>query len=478
MKRNPVYILLFLLASLVLFPACDDENFSADPSLALSFSQDTLRMDTILAGIGTSTHILKVYNRNKESLIISSIVLADAANSGFRINVDGMKGNSFYDVEIRSKDSLYVFIEATLAPQDSDEPVFRKDSIVFITNTNRQNVKLLAYGQDFVSLRQKEITQDTLISSARPIVIYDSLSVKEGARLTIGAGTRFYFHGKSSIQVHGQLVAEGTLEAPVVFRGDRTDKMFSNLPYDRLPGQWDGIRFHTSSYDNSLNFVDIHGGIYGIRCDSSAIDQKKLTLTNSVIRQVSGNGLEMTSCQASIGNCEISNAGKNCVSLLGGNYKFVHCTLANYYSWDIKQGVALALKNESGEIAYPIINAAFHNCIIAGSSNDEINGSRSDDSSIAFDYLFSHCLINSVEEKNDKIINVTWKKDDNFLLTDKRGEQLFDFQLTPKPAAINIGLSEDAQDFPLDLKGMPRTIDEAPDAGCYEWQEKEEEENE
>ena len=90
MKRNPVYVLLFLLASLILFPACDDENFSADPSLALSFSQDTLRMDTILAGIGTSTHILKVYNRNKESLIISSIVLADAANSGFRINVDGM----------------------------------------------------------------------------------------------------------------------------------------------------------------------------------------------------------------------------------------------------------------------------------------------------------------------------------------------------------------------------------------------------
>ena len=179
MKRNPVYVLLFLLASLILFPACDDENFSADPSLALSFSQDTLRMDTILAGIGTSTHILKVYNRNKESLIISSIVLADAANSGFRINVDGMKGNSFYDVEIRSKDSLYVFIEATLAPQDSDEPVFRKDSIVFITNTNRQNVKLLAYGQDFVSLRQKEITQDTLISSARPIVIYDSLSVRK-----------------------------------------------------------------------------------------------------------------------------------------------------------------------------------------------------------------------------------------------------------------------------------------------------------
>lgn len=457
-----------------MFTACNEDDFSTNPSHTLSFSQDTLRMDTVLTGIGTSTHILKVYNRNKESLIISSIILADAANSGFRINVDGTKGTYFSDVEIRGKDSLYVFVEATLAPQDSDLPIFRKDSIVFITNTNRQDVKLLAFGQDFVSLRQKEITQDTLISSLRPIVVYDSLSVKEGAKLTLAAGTKLYFHGKSSIQIHGQLVAEGTQEAPVVFRGDRTDRMFSNLPYDRLPGQWDGIHIHTSSYENSFNFVDIHGGIYGIRCDSAAVDRKKLTLTNSVIRQVSGNGLEMTSCQATIANSEISNAGNNCVSLLGGDYEFVHCTLVNYYSWSIKSGVALAIRNEQYEVAYPITMAAFRNCIIAGSSNDEINGVRSKDSSIPFNYYFSHCLINSVEENNDKVVNVTWKKDDNFRLLDNRGEQLFDFQLTPKSAAINIGSSEDARNYPFDLKGMPRTEDEAPDAGCYEWKEEEE----
>lgn len=474
MKNNPVYILFFLLVSLSIFTACDEDDFSTNSAHALSFSQDTLRMDTVLTGIGTSTHILKVYNRNKESLMISSIILADAANSGFRINVDGMKGSQFSDVEIRGKDSLYVFVEATLSPQDSDEPIFRKDSIVFVTNTNRQDVKLLAYGQDFVSLRKKEITQDTLISSLRPIVVYDSLSIKEGARLTLAAGTQLYFHGKSSIQIHGQLVAEGTLEAPVVFRGDRTDRMFSNLPYDRLPGQWDGIRFHTSSYENSLNFVDIHGGIYGIRCDSAAIDRKKLTLTNSVIRQVSGNGLEMTSCQATIGNSEISNAGNNCVSLLGGDYEFVHCTLVNYYNWAIKSGVALAIKNEQNMIPYPLTMAAFRNCIIAGSSNDEINGGRSKDSSVPFNYYFSYSLINSTEENNDKVVNVTWEKDDNFQLLDKQGEQLFDFQLTPKSAAINIGLSDDAKNFPYDLKGMPRTEDEAPDAGCYEWKEKKE----
>ena len=71
--------------------------------------------------------------------------------------------------------------------------------------------------------------------------------------------------------------------------------------------------------------------------------------------------------------------------------------------------------------------------------------------------------------------NVIWKKDDNFQLIDKRGEQLYDFQLTPKSAAINIGLADDARNYPQDLKGMPRLEDEAPDAGCYEWKEKTEE---
>ena len=58
MKRNLIHILLFLFTGLALFSACDDENFSTDSSLKLAFSYDTLRMDTVLAGIGTSTYQL------------------------------------------------------------------------------------------------------------------------------------------------------------------------------------------------------------------------------------------------------------------------------------------------------------------------------------------------------------------------------------------------------------------------------------
>lgn len=469
MRRSLLYLSILCIASLVLLLACNDEDFSTNPSQTLVFSQDTLRMDTVLTTISTSTRTLKVYNRHKQSLLISSITLADAASSGFRINVDGMKGSHFNDVEIAGEDSLHIFIEATFLPQDSDNPVLQKDSIVFITNGTRQDVKLIAYGQDALALHKKEITHDTLFNSPRPIIIYDSLSVKAGVKLTLSAGTRLYFHGKAGLQVHGQLVAEGTLTSPIILRGDRTDKLFPYLPYDRLPGQWGGIRFHTSSYDNHLSYVDIHGGNFGIRCDSSATDRKKLTLLHSVIRQVSGDGLSLTSCQATIANSELSNAGRNCVNIVGGDYEFVHCTLANYFSWNLRKGVALTIRNERNKIPYPIFIVSFRNCLIAGSSGDELSGERSKDASIPFNYYFSHCLINSVEEKNDKISNVIWKQDNFFLLMDSR-EQRYDFRLLPESAAIHIGKAEDARNYPLDRQGRSRLADEAPDAGCYEWE--------
>ena len=269
------------------------------------------------------------------------------------------------------------------------------------------------------------------------------------------------------MQVHGRLSVAGSLSAPVVFRGDRTDRMFPYLPYDRLPGQWGGIRFYKTSYENHLVYADIHGGSFGIRCDSSMTDRRKLTLESSIIWQVSGNGLELTSCQAVVGNSEISNAGENCVSLLGGDYTFTHCTLANYFSWNVRKGTALQVRNEQDDIAYPLSSAIFRNCIIAGSGTDEINGGRSKNENIAFNYYFSHCLINSVKEENDKIVNVIWEKDDNFLLMDSRTQE-YSFSLNEKSKAINLGKQEDAIAYPTDRNRNSRLQDTAPDAGCYE----------
>lgn len=55
-------------------------------------------------------------------------------------------------------------------------------------------------------------------------------------------------------------------------RGDRTDRMFDYLPYDRVSGQWQGIHLYSSSTQNSISYADIHSTMDGIVCDSAAFD--------------------------------------------------------------------------------------------------------------------------------------------------------------------------------------------------------------
>lgn len=470
MKGKLVSILAFCLCAVALLSACNDEHFSTNPSHSLRFSADTVYMDTLLTRVATSTYQLKVYNRNDEAVRIQEVLLANAANSGFRINVDGMKGSQFNNIELPAKDSLYIFIEATLPELSQNGPVLCKDSIVFLTNGNMQDVKLMAFGMNATTWKGRTLTQDTIISSpALPIVIYDSLIVQKGVSLTVKAGSQFYFHGKAGMRIDGRLITEGTLEQPVVFRGDRTDRMFAHLPYNHLPGQWGGIKISGDSYDNQLNYTNIHGGTYGIICDSASVEQSKITILNSRISQIAGNALQLTDCKGYFANSEFSNAQGDCVRLLGGDCQFIHCTLSNFYSWDMRNGVALAFANHQNELPYPLLNAIFRNCIIAGSTADEISGSPAKDESIPFNYFFSHCLINSIPTEGEQIVSVIWENDDHFKLLDNR-TQTYDFRLDSLSKAINIGLLEDAQSYPIDLKGISRLNDEVPDAGCYEWQ--------
>ncbi len=464
-----IYMLLMGIVSPFLFLSCEDkEDFSFDPTHQLEFSFDTLHMDTVLGGSTTSTRQIVIYNRHKKALRINNIVLADGKHSGFRINVDGMKGENFPDIEIAGRDSMYIFVEATARTESHIGLTPVKDSILFYLNGNIQNIKLRMYIQSVVNWHGKVITQDTVIGNSYPIHIYDSLSIAPGAHLKIEAGTHLYFHHKAGMSVHGRVTVTGNLSAPVVFRGDRTDKIFSFLAYDRLPAQWKGIRFHRSSYDNQITYADIHGAVFGIVCDSSSVERRKLTLENSVIRQVSTNALELKSCQAVIANSELSNAGTNCVSLLGGEYTFIHCTLANFFSWDMRRGVALRLRNAENGITYPLTSAIFKNCLISGSRTDEIDGEDSSNEEMSFNYYFSHCFIKSMEEKNERIVNVVWNGNEDFITTDQR-TQTYNFQPGKKSQAINIGKREDAEAYPKDKNGNSRLSDNLPDAGCYEY---------
>lgn len=469
-------MLPLLLLSAFLSASCDDElHYTTSPSALLDFSADTVRFDTVFTTIGSSTQLFKVYNRGDESLMLPSIRLAGGGRSGFRVNVDGLSGTEFTDVEVRHGDSLYVFVEVTVDPRDEDNPFLLRDSLQFHLQSGLcQQVQLEAYGQDMIVLRGVSFVADTTLTGERPYVVYDSLCVDSGATLHLSEGVRLHFHSEAFMRVDGTLKAEGSAERPIVFRSDRLDNLFDYLPYDRTDNQWGGITLGASSYDNYLNFVDIHSGGWGIRCDSSASDRNKLTIENSVIHNVAGDALSAVNGRLWVGNSELTNAGSHCLRVRGGDVQVVYSTLANFYPWAYR-GAALSLSNEW----CPLTRADFRSCIITGySSNELMLWPTSEPDSLTFNYRFDHCLLNIPADsiQGDRYVEVRCDSVEhdvsritNFPLIDT-GIFLYDFSLDSLSQAIGAGHRDDAlRLYPLDRLGRSRLEDDAPDAGAREY---------
>ena len=115
--RRYIYILLTLLAAV--FCSCtDDDHFSTSASDKLTFSADTLTMDTVFCGVASSTYGVMVYNHTSSALRISNVSLLKGNQTGFRVNVDGTylnasQGYQTGDIELRKGDSIRVFVEIT-----------------------------------------------------------------------------------------------------------------------------------------------------------------------------------------------------------------------------------------------------------------------------------------------------------------------------------------------------------------------------
>ena len=105
--------ILFLLSAIMMMVACsDDDTFTTSRSNMLSFSTDTLRLDT------TFSNVFWVYNKSGDGLRLTNVRLAQGNQTGFRVNVDGVElsaanGYQVRDLEVRNKDSIQVFVEMT-----------------------------------------------------------------------------------------------------------------------------------------------------------------------------------------------------------------------------------------------------------------------------------------------------------------------------------------------------------------------------
>ena len=233
-----IFIVLCTIALLASNVACtDDDTFSTSSSDLLTFSVDTVDMDTVFSTVPTSTRTFWVYNKSGNGIRCTNVRLANGNQTGFRVNVDGeylspTYGYQVQNVEIRKQDSIRVFVELTSPVNGVDGPQLLEDNLIFTLESGvEQKVNLNAHTWDATLMRDFVVSKDTTIDGTRkPIVIYGGMKVDSMVTLKIAAGTTLYFHGDAGIDVYGRLLAEGTAEANVVLRGDRTDWMFDYLP--------------------------------------------------------------------------------------------------------------------------------------------------------------------------------------------------------------------------------------------------------
>ena len=477
------------------FSACDDiDDFSTSSSHLLTFSTDTVRIDTVFSTVPSSTRDFWVRNRSGKGLRCTSVRLEGGNQNGFRVNVDGVylsqeQGFKANDIEVRNKDSIRVFVEVTTAVNHGDGPKELNDYLVFALESGvEQKVVLNAWSWDADFARNKTIESNYTILAGKPLVVYGPLTVEEGATLTIAPGATLYFHDGASIDVKGRLLCKGTAEQPITLRGDRLDKMFDYLPYDRMSGLWNGVHFFEKSYDNIMEYTDLHSAFNGVRVDSSDVARTTLTVANSTIHNCQGHALYVANSKVAVENAQLTNALNNCLAVDGGDVLVNNCTLAQFYPFDSNRKAALLFSGTN----HPLQQFVCRNTLITGYSSDEMMGEKpvaDDDNSEnaelnAFNYQFENCVIRTPEVTNEEEMphfqNVVFEEKENpdsvctnhFVKVDG-DQQDYDFRLAKTSVAIDRADPDTATK--TDRNAMPR--DERPDIGAYEFKEEKAEES-
>ena len=478
MRPHSILVSLVLAFVFVAFFSCKDDEISTNPNHQLAFSSDTIFFDTIFAEISSVTGSFRFYNRNNKPLEISKIELLGGENSYFRLNIPnaGEQANNptIYDVFIRAKDSLFVFVALTPPDLDSDTPQKIEDDLVFYVNGNRQVVKLLAYSQSVVC--PDAAVGSYVFTEKRPYLIKNEMQISGDA--TFNAGARVFMRDKVNLVIGGNLTIDGTQEKPVVIRGDRLDYMTQKLPYDFLPGQWGSIKLTATGATHNINHAFIRNGQTGLNIEGENIT---LNIKNSWIHNFDDYGIIARNSVVNVANSQITNCGISCVDIAGGESEFTFVTFGNYYRTfrpsatnrsRTTSSVVISnyINDESGEIKnpMPVNNANFINCLIFGNYNPELTLNEMED--VPFNYSFSHCLIRKKEIENDRFDNIVWlERDENKIfvsITDT-----LNFRLKEDSPAINKGTKDftNWNLFSLDFDGNSRYTDDAPDIGAFEF---------
>ena len=431
-------LFFFVLAIGSLLTACsDDDTFSTDRSNVLSFSVDTVMIDTLFSTVPSSTYGFWVRNNSSDGIRIQNVRLERGSQSGFRVNVDGTFLDPVaYNLEVRKGDSLAVFVEVTTSETGKLEPQLIEDNLLFTLESGVvQKMNLRTWSWDAEKISLLRINADTTIESSRPIIVYDSIVVDSGAVLRL-QNTQMFFHDGAQMIVRGSLQADSCL-----FRGDRLDYMFDYLPYDRISGQWKGIHLYASSKGNLLIDTEIRNPEYGIICDSASIDDAyRLRMLRCIVHNCKGAGVELNQTYALLENCQLTNTLGDCLKVSGGHAEIQYCTIAQFYPFSANRGAALYLTNQYA----PLERFICEGSIITGYEDDVVMGSQKGD--MAFNYSFNNCLLRTPKvDDAEHYNNIIWESMNDSIqgtkhfVTIDEENLYYDFHLVPESPAVGLG---------------------------------------
>jgi hypothetical protein len=514
--RKPIFTVIILLGIVFGSNSCR-KNFEYAPSAGnLSFSRDTVFLDTVFNTIGSSTYALKVYNETRDDVVIPSIRLEKGPASFYRLNVDGDAGKDFKNIPLKARDSMFIFIETTADIGERPENnILYTDVLAFDSGIDQQEVQLVTLVKDAVFLYPRtstegvketirlsvdaegneirvegfELTDDQLrFTNEKAYVIYGYAAVASAKELIIDAGARVHFHKDSgllvqegaSISINGVLSQDQELmEGEVIFEGDRMEPSFSDIP-----GQWGSFWIASGSSNNSIDYVTIKNGSIGLFVEGdNQLLSPTLTINNSRIFNNSSHNLWARTAFIEAKNLVLGGSGSASLYCnLGGNYSFTHCTIANYWNNGFRTSAALTIDNfaqvsKTNILSSDLIKADFRNCIIDGNSQVELTFGFNE--AALFNYNFTNCMLKFSDfsdlfignplynfEDDTKYMGMLLNLDTDFFFSARN-----DFRIGLDSEAIRMGDLGFAQEVSLDILGTDRSL--APDIGTYQAVKKE-----
>lgn len=498
-----------VLLAIALTKACDyDLSFSPAQTQDIRFSSDTVYLDTVFTSIGSSTYNLRIYNQANHNIKIGSIRLGQASDSQFRLNVDGMHGQDFNDVEILANDSIYVFIETTVNIKDyaANAPEFLYNDQLLV---DEQTVELITLVKDAIFLYPKREDgfkemiplgtdeegnafgiegfyledNELIFTNERPYVIYGYAGVPSEKTVRFEAGARIHFHDNSgliaaessSVHVLGEQSADAEMqEGEVIFEGDRLEPFFENIP-----GQWGAIWLTAGSTNHIFRHATIKNASVGILMDyNDETENPTLVLEQTQIHNSSAVGLWAKTGHVRAVNSIFGNAGNaSFFGNIGGSYEFTHCTFANYWNRSFRSTPAVILNDyvpisETEDFVMPLEKAVFANCIIDGNQTVEFGVEQKGDQELSFSLDHTALRFSPADETiyenpyYDFSSSTLYPK----LILNKQTAfhqpSTNDFRISQESEVIGLGKSTHAESVPVDLNGVNRT--NLPDLGAFQ----------